>query len=158
MYAQPAQEPFEFEVSKPVPNFQAKLTGYVLLACIAAASGGFLFGTASYASLHCFGFVRKLSVVDFVRAHVARMQVTMGASQVVLQSWSLCPGVFPNTLSTPSSNFYCKYNDRLLQTFASMMHFVGAFAAFPAGHCTAKFGRTRRVSLAHELLKTHSSE
>ena len=64
---------------------------------------------------------------------------------------------FPSTLSTPSSNFYCKYNDRLLQTFASMMHFVGAFAAFPAGHCTAKFGRTRQVSLAHEPFQTHSS-
>ena len=50
---------------------------------------------------------------------------------------------FPSTLNAPSSNFYCKYNNKLLQTFASIMHFVGALAAFPAGYCTAKLGRTR---------------
>lgn len=50
---------------------------------------------------------------------------------------------FPGTLGLPDSNFYCKYNNRLLQTFTSMMHFTGALAAFPSGYCTAKYGRTR---------------
>lgn len=50
---------------------------------------------------------------------------------------------FPDTVDVPDTQFYCKYNDRTLQTFASLMHFTGAFAAFPAGYYTAKYGRTR---------------
>ena len=52
---------------------------------------------------------------------------------------------FPKTVGIPDSNFYCKYNDKLLSTFASIMHFTGALAAFPAGYFTAKYGRTRSV-------------
>lgn len=50
---------------------------------------------------------------------------------------------FPSTVGVPDTNFYCKYDDRVLQTFASIMHFTGALAAFPAGYVTAKYGRTR---------------
>lgn len=50
---------------------------------------------------------------------------------------------FPDTAGVPDTQFYCKYNDRTLQTFASLMHFTGALAAFPAGYYTAKYGRTR---------------
>lgn len=50
---------------------------------------------------------------------------------------------FPDTVGVPDTEFYCKYNDRTLQTFASLMHFTGALAAFPAGYYTAKYGRTR---------------
>ena len=50
---------------------------------------------------------------------------------------------FPSTVGVPDTNFYCKYDDRVLQTFASIMHFTGALAAFPAGYFTAKYGRTR---------------
>ncbi len=49
----------------------------------------------------------------------------------------------PSTVGVPDTNFYCKYDDRVLQTFASIMHFTGALAAFPAGYFTAKYGRTR---------------
>ena len=45
---------------------------------------------------------------------------------------------FPSTVGVPD-----KYDDRVLQTFASIMHFTGALAAFPAGYFTAKYGRTR---------------
>jgi len=50
---------------------------------------------------------------------------------------------FPSTVGVPDTNFYCKYDDRVLQTFPSIMHFTGALAAFPAGYFTAKYGRTR---------------
>lgn len=52
---------------------------------------------------------------------------------------------FPDTVGIPDTQFYCKYNDRTLQTFASLMHFTGALAAFPAGYYTATYGRTRYV-------------
>ena len=32
---------------------------------------------------------------------------------------------FPRTVGVPDTNFYCKYNDRVLQTFASIMHHRG---------------------------------
>jgi len=61
----------------------------------------------------------------------------MKASQEALLSWSLLPFAeefFPSTVGVTDTNFYCKYDDRVLQTFASIMHFTGALAAFPAGY------------------------
>ncbi len=60
---------------------------------------------------------------------------------VVMQPFA--EDLFPSTVGVPDTNFYCKYDDRVLQTFASIMHFTGALAAFPAGYFTAKYGRTR---------------
>lgn len=59
---------------------------------------------------------------------------------------------FPKTMDIPDTNFYCKYDDKLLQTFASIMHFTGALAAFPAGYFTAKYGRTRSGPTHSNLL------
>lgn len=50
---------------------------------------------------------------------------------------------FPDTVGVPDTEFYCKFNNKVLQTFASIMHFTGAVAALPAGYYTAKYGRTR---------------
>ena len=58
---------------------------------------------------------------------------------------------FP-TVGIPDTNFYCKYDDKLLQTFASIMHFTGVLAAFPAGYFTAKYGRTRSGPIHSNLL------
>ena len=59
---------------------------------------------------------------------------------------------FPSTVDVPDTNFYCKYDDRVLQTFASIMHFTGALAAFPAGHFTAKYGRTRYATSQRRIV------
>lgn len=58
---------------------------------------------------------------------------------------------FPSTVDVLDTNFYCKYDDKLLQTFATIMHFTGALAAFPAGYFTAKYGRTRSGHNPHDL-------
>lgn len=60
---------------------------------------------------------------------------------------------FPKTVGIADTNFYCKYDEKLLQTFASIMHFTGALAAFPAGYFTAKYGRTRSVHKHDALLR-----
>lgn len=109
-----------FAVEEPAPKtaFPAKLTGYVFLTCTVAASGGILFGYDG------------------------------GVTGGIIVMEPFAQEFFPKTVGIADTNFYCKYDEKLLQTFASIMHFTGALAAFPAGYFTAKYGRTRSMTIA----------
>ncbi|KAK9807820.1 hypothetical protein WJX72_010227 [[Myrmecia] bisecta] len=100
-------------------KLEARLTAFVVLACVVAASGGLLFGYdggVTGGTLSMEGFQR-----DF----------------------------FPSTLNPPpETDPYCKYNLKLLQLYASLMHFTGSVASIPAGFFTRSHGRTRAMALA----------
>lgn len=44
--------------------------------------------------------------------------------------------------------YYCKYNDQILQLFATIMYFVGAFASIPGAFLSKRYGRTMTMTLA----------
>ena len=55
---------------------------------------------------------------------------------------------FPATAKKSDADFYCKFNDKTLQTYSAIMHFTGALASLPAGYITQRFGRTTSMIIA----------
>ena len=86
-------ESFDVEDHKAVPILKAKLTGYVLLACMSAASGGFLFGRISNCRSR---LALSMAPTQFVCSAQTRLQTftsvgiqdTMEALQEASLSWS----------------------------------------------------------------------
>ncbi|EIE26164.1 general substrate transporter [Coccomyxa subellipsoidea C-169] len=101
-----------------VIDVEAKSTIYVVLACFIAASGGLLFGYDG----GCTGGVESM--------------------KQFAQMW------FPSTADVQDTDFYCKFNDKPLQAYSSVMHFTGAIASLPASYVTQHFGRTMSMKVA----------
>ncbi len=60
----------------------------------------------------------------------------------------LLPCRFPATASKKDTSFYCKFNDKTLQSYSAIMHFTGALASLVAGYVTQRFGRTASMVVA----------
>jgi sugar porter (SP) family MFS transporter len=101
-----------------VVDIDAKTTVYVVLACLVAASGGLLFGYDG----GCTGGVESFPQ---------------------FQRWW-----FPSVIGKPNTDFYCKYDDKVLSTYSAIMHFTGALASLPASYFTQHYGRTRSMIIA----------
>ncbi|KAK9904668.1 hypothetical protein WJX75_000080 [Coccomyxa subellipsoidea] len=107
----------------PAKRYAGRITPYVVLTCIVAASGGALFG---YDNGVTGGVV---AMPDFLQKF------------------------FPSVLADveadgQNGNPYCKYNSQPLQWFTSSLFIAGVFAALPAGYTTRKYGRKKTMLIA----------
>ncbi|KAJ7517511.1 hypothetical protein O6H91_21G027000 [Diphasiastrum complanatum] len=105
-----------FSVEKGGKEFRGKFTGYVLLSCILAASGGLMFG------------------------------YDVGISGGVTSMDDFLGKFFPVVLAkkrraTATESSYCKYDNQGLQAFTSSLYIAGLVATFAASFVTRRFGR-----------------
>eukprot|EP00850_Spirogloea_muscicola_P002656 SM000010S04294 [mRNA] locus=s10:697628:700296:- [translate_table: standard] len=102
----------------PVRQFDGRLTGYVMLACFVAASGGLLFG-------YDIGITGGVTSMDDFLAKF-----------------------FPNVLrkmQRAHQNAWCKFDDQLLQLFTSSLFIAGMIGTYGASIITSRFGRVKSM-------------
>lgn len=107
-------------------QYEGKITFYVVMTCIIAASGGLMFGydvgiSGGVTSMN--GFLKKFF-----------------------------PTVYENKLksekSTSVSSAYCQYNNESLQLFTSSLYLAALVATFFASFTTRRFGRKMTMLIA----------
>eukprot|EP01097_Dermamoeba_algensis_P004702 TRINITY_DN3035_c0_g1_i3.p1 TRINITY_DN3035_c0_g1~~TRINITY_DN3035_c0_g1_i3.p1 ORF type:complete len:504 (+),score=99.45 TRINITY_DN3035_c0_g1_i3:239-1750(+) len=101
---------------------EAKITVYVVITCIVAASGGLLFGFDG--------------------------GVTGGVSNMPNFLEKFFPEVEIESGNSTSTDPYCRYDSQSLAFFASSMYFAGMIASFPAGVVTRQYGRKVSMTVA----------
>ncbi|CAM6085441.1 unnamed protein product [Calypogeia fissa] len=107
--------------------YNGRTTGYVVVTCIMAASGGLMFG------------------------------YDVGISGGVTSMHSFLAKFFPSVLAKQGTgNNYCKYNNQELQLFTSSLYIAGLIATFAAGYTSRRFGRllTMRVAASCFVIGT----
>ncbi|KAJ7539648.1 hypothetical protein O6H91_11G108200 [Diphasiastrum complanatum] len=112
-----------FAVASGGKDHGANFTGYVLLSCILAASGGLMFGY----DVGISGGVTSMD--DFLR--------------------KFFPLVYrKKQLAVATDSSYCKYDNQGLQAFTSSLYLAGLVATFAASYATRRFGRKPSMLVA----------
>ncbi|KAJ4780405.1 sugar transporter 1 [Rhynchospora pubera] len=96
-------------------DYPGKLTGFVLLTCIVAATGGLIFGY----DLGISGGVTSMN--PFLK--------------------KFFPSVYRKETADTSTNQYCKFDSQLLTAFTSSLYLAALVASFFASYVTRKAGR-----------------
>ncbi|GLJ29877.1 hypothetical protein SUGI_0590580 [Cryptomeria japonica] len=99
--------------------YEGRITSYVVLACIVAATGGSLFGY----DLGVSGGVTSMD--DFLI--------------------KFFPKVYRRKKEHLHETDYCKYDNQLLTLFTSSLYFAGLVSTFAASHVTRKYGRRMSI-------------
>uniref|UniRef100_A0A0D6R242 Major facilitator superfamily (MFS) profile domain-containing protein n=1 Tax=Araucaria cunninghamii TaxID=56994 RepID=A0A0D6R242_ARACU len=102
-------------------EFEAKITAYVIMTCILAASGGLMFGY----DVGISGGVTSMD--DFLE--------------------KFFPVVYRKKKSV-HENAYCKYDNQGLQLFTSSLYLAGLVATFFASYTTRNYGRKPTMLIA----------
>eukprot|EP01018_Ginkgo_biloba_P032615 Gb_31539 [translate_table: standard] len=102
-------------------EFEARITPYVIITCIMAASGGLMFGY----DIGISGGVTSMN--DFLE--------------------KFFPVVYRNK-QTARESAYCKYDNQGLQLFTSSLYLAGLVATFFASYTTRRFGRRPTMLIA----------
>ncbi|XP_039122297.1 hexose carrier protein HEX6-like isoform X1 [Dioscorea cayenensis subsp. rotundata] len=100
-------------------NYNGRITLFVVLSCIVASSGGFLFGY----DIGVSGGVTAMS--SFLK--------------------KFFPEVHKRTLNRTQGDNYCKFNSELLTLFTSSLYLSGLIASLFASTVTRKFGRRMSI-------------
>eukprot|EP00897_Mesotaenium_endlicherianum_P008611 jgi/Mesen1/7779/ME000408S06896 len=98
--------------------YEGHITPYVIFTCLAAASGGLLFGF----DIGVTGGVTSMS--DFLEKFFPR---------ILRES------------AVAKTNAYCKFDDELLQLFTSSLFIAGLFGGLLASYTTTRWGRVRTM-------------
>lgn len=111
--------------SSRAAQYEGKITFYVIITCIIAASGGLMFG-------YDVGISGGVTSMD---AFLGQFFPTVLANQ-------------PNSTSNATANNYCQYNNESLQLFTSSLYLAALIATFFASVVTRKFGRKATMLIA----------
>ncbi|KAK8941377.1 Hexose carrier protein HEX6 [Platanthera zijinensis] len=99
--------------------YEGKVTSFVVLSCMVAASGGILFG------------------------------YDIGISGGVTATSSFLKRFFPHVYEKMQSDThisnYCKFNSEILTSFTSSLYIAGLFASLFASHITERYGRRASI-------------
>ncbi|BBM99169.1 MFS transporter, SP family, sugar:H+ symporter [Marchantia polymorpha subsp. ruderalis] len=107
----------------PPRKYEGRTTGYVILTCILAASGGLMFGYdvgVSGGVTSMDGFLKKFFREVYDRKHSANL----------------------------NEGNYCKYDNQKLQAFTSSLYIAGLVATFFASYTSRRFGRRPTMQIA----------
>lgn len=108
---------------KRLREYEGRVTGYVVIACVVAASGGLLFG------------------------------YDIGISGGVTAMDDFLEKFFPHVYEKKHSgslheSHYCKYDDQMLQLFTSSLYLAGLVASLAASFTTRLLGRKASMLIA----------
>ncbi|XP_057857500.2 sugar transport protein MST4 [Cryptomeria japonica] len=103
-------------------EFEARITPYVIITCIMAASGGLMFGY----DIGISGGVTSMN--DFLE--------------------KFFPVVYRKKNEIQDNNTYCKYDNQGLQLFTSSLYLAGLIATFFASYTTRVWGRKPTMLIA----------
>ncbi|XP_020704046.1 hexose carrier protein HEX6-like [Dendrobium catenatum] len=110
--------------------YEGKVTSFVVLSCIVAASGGILFGYD--------------------------IGISGGVSATTSFLKRFFPHVYHEMLSSHTSN-YCKFNSVILTTFTSSLYIAGLVASLFASVITDKYGRRKSMLIGGLLFLAGSA-
>lgn len=96
-------------------DYPGNLTGFVLLTCLVAATGGLIFG-------YDIGISGGVTSMDSFLS-------------------KFFPSVYSKSKETASTNQYCKFDSQLLTSFTSSLYMAGLVASFVAATVTRVLGR-----------------
>lgn len=96
-------------------DYPSNLTGFVLLTCLVAATGGLIFG-------YDIGISGGVTSMDSFLT-------------------KFFPSVYSKAKETASTNQYCKFDSQLLTLFTSSLYVAALVASFVAATVTRVFGR-----------------
>ncbi|GAB4823413.1 hypothetical protein N2152v2_010459 [Parachlorella kessleri] len=105
-----------------VADYQGRLTGYVIVVALIAASGGLLFGYD--------------------------LGVTGGVESFPEFQQKFFPEVYEANQAATDNDPYCKYDSQKLQIFTSSLFLAGLVMSIFAGHITRAFGRKKTMVFA----------
>lgn len=113
---------FAGPVAPPGVEFEARITPYVIMTCIMAASGGLMFGY----DIGISGGVTSMN--DFLE--------------------KFFPAVYRKKNEIKDNDPYCKYDNQGLQLFTSSLYLAGLVATFFASYSTRAWGRKPTMFIA----------
>lgn len=102
--------------------YPGRVTPFVIITCIIAASGGLLFGYD--------------------------LGVTGGVESMASFQSQFFPSVYEHNQNYEDSDPYCKFNDQMLQLFTSSLFLAGLVAGMFGGITTKRFGRRGTMLIA----------
>ncbi|KAL8557540.1 hypothetical protein ACS0TY_004835 [Phlomoides rotata] len=100
-------------------QYNGRITRFVLLSCMVAASGGLIFGYD--------------------------VGVSGGVSSMEPFLKKFFPGVYRKMNEDKNVSNYCKFDSQLLTTFTSSLYLAGLFSSFLAAHVTRSYGRRTSI-------------
>lgn len=112
---------FAAPVAPGAVEFEARITPYVIITCIMAASGGLMFGY----DVGISGGVTSMD--DFLEKFFHKVYINKQKAK---------------------ENAYCKYDNQGLQLFTSSLYLAGLIATFFASYTTRRFGRRPTMLIA----------
>ncbi|RWW05610.1 hypothetical protein GW17_00031101 [Ensete ventricosum] len=127
-----------FTLPSPPPG---KLTLFVFLTCVVAATGGLIFGY----DIGISGVISIYSLFDLLFLSAFGSDVGWGWVGGVTSMDSFLEKFFPEVYrkekKDTSTNQYCKFDSQLLTTFTSSLYLAALIASFLASAVTTVFGR-----------------
>ncbi|RZS08300.1 hypothetical protein BHM03_00039258, partial [Ensete ventricosum] len=122
-------------------EYPGKLTLFVFLTCVVAATGGLIFGY----DIGISGVISIYSLFDLLFLSAFGSDVGWGWVGGVTSMDSFLEKFFPEVYrkekKDTSTNQYCKFDSQLLTTFTSSLYLAALIASFLASAVTTVFGR-----------------